>query len=193
MIRRIGIIVVGTALLAAAMWLKQIEPLARSHDTQPLRNSGRIGQSISNSAFTLRVDRVELARSLAPTSATANQPNIGSDGIFLIVHLQAKATKEPFLMDQVRLESGGYTFTDNGRTYSLNTADVTYQPMIWRKALAGFEIPKSRLAGARLVVGEGGLLTQLSAETAVDLGITRGKAADMMAHAVDGYDARGGE
>ncbi|MGI8330052.1 hypothetical protein ACRYCC_08795 [Actinomadura scrupuli] len=193
MIRRIGIIVVGTALLAAAMWLKQVEPRARSHDTQPLRNSGRIGQSLSNSAFSIRVERVELARSLAPPLGVTTQPNIGTDGIFVIVHLQAKAAKEPFLMDQVRLESGAYTFTDNGRTYALNTAEGTYQPMIWRKALAGFEIPRNRLAGARLVVGQGGLLTQLSPETEVDLGITPGKAADMMAHAVDGYAARGGQ
>jgi hypothetical protein len=188
MIRRIGVIVVGTALLAAAMWLKQIEPQAHSHDTQPLRNSGRIGRSISNSAFSLRVDGVELARSLKASGASAGQANVTTDGVFVIVHIQAKAAQKPYQMDHVRLESGEYTFTDNGRSYSLSTADGTYEPMIWRKAVAGFEIPRNRLAGARLVVGQGGLLTQLSAETAVDLLITPSKAADMIAHAVDGYD-----
>jgi hypothetical protein len=190
MIRRIGILVVGTLLLAAAMWLKEVEPHVRSHDTQPLRNSGRIGQSLSNSAFSLRVDRVDLARSLTPGSGIGTEPNITTDGVFVIVHLQAKAAQKPITMAHIRLESSEYTFTDNGRTYSLNSADQTYQPMIWRKALASFEIPKNRLAGARLVVAEGGLLNQLSAETAVDLGITPSKAADMIAHAVDGYDSR---
>jgi hypothetical protein len=63
--------------------------------------------------------------------------------------------------------------------------------MIWRKVMVTFEIPENRLAGARLVVGEGGLLTQLTAETAVDLGFTPAKARDMIARAVAGYHPEG--
>ncbi|MCW2916553.1 MAG: hypothetical protein JWN52_4621 [Actinomycetia bacterium] len=187
-LRQMGIAVVGTALLALAMWFHQVEPQARSHDLQPLRNSGRIGQDVSNSVFSIRVERVELAKSLKASGSLASQKNITTDGIFLIIHLQAKATQKPYTLDQVRLESGGYTFTGNGRAGTLDSTVGTFEPMIWRKAVVSFEIPRNRLAGARLVVGESGLLTQLTAEAAVDLGITPAKAGEMIAHAIEGYD-----
>jgi hypothetical protein len=62
-----------------------------------------------------------------------------------------------------------------------------YEPMMWMPATYVFEIPKDRLAGVRLIMGESGLLNNLSAETQVDLGIDGGRAARLAAHPAPAY------
>ena len=177
-------------LLVLAMWLHDREPHVLAHDTEPIRTSGRIGHVVSNSSFAIRVDSVVVARSLSGGSLPTD-PRETTDGVFLIVKFRAMGQKKPYSMQNPRLESGSYTYDTTGRT--IEGGDFfgdSFPPMMWKAGQVCFEIPKNRLAGARIVVGEGLVLSQLSAESAVDLGIGKAKAADLIAHAAEGYNLK---
>jgi hypothetical protein len=190
-LRRLGVAAVSLPLFALAMWLWSWEPHILAHDSQPLRTSGRIGHVVTNPSFAFRVDGIAVAHSISTGSFSTDRRQT-ADGVFLIVKFRAMGEKKPYNMDDPRLESGPDTFRTSGRIgLDSEPASSTYEPLMWRSGQVCFEIPKNRLAGARLVVGEGGLLTQLSAETAIDLGIGRTKAADLLAHAAEGYNLGG--
>ncbi len=186
-LRRLGAAAVSLPLLALAMWLWSQEPHVLSHDTEPIRTSGRIGHVVSNPSFAIRVDSVTVAHSIAGDPFGGEPPQT-TNGVFLIIKFRAMGEKKPYELQRPRLESGDVTFGTTGRLgLSCESPSSTYEPLMWRSGQLCFEIPKNRLAGSRLVVGEALLLSKLSAETAVDLGIGRSKAADLIAHAVQGY------
>jgi hypothetical protein len=110
-----------------------------------------------------------------------------SPGIFVIVHLEIKSNQKPFRPGSPKLITrGGVSYDESGRP-AISTSSDDYQPMLWAPATYVFEIPKDRLAGTRLVIGESALLNQLSAETEVDLGIDDGEAAQLLTHASPAY------
>ncbi|HXA62532.1 MAG TPA: hypothetical protein VNW94_25555 [Streptosporangiaceae bacterium] len=185
--KRLATLVSGVALLCLAMWLNDLKPHVDARDMDPIRNYGTIGTAVANRTFSVRVDRVEVAGSLA---GDLGAKDVTTAGVFVIVHLAAMGELKPYAMSQVRLESGGDTFTGNGHVIAGDPG--RFDPLIWRKAVVSFEIPKDRLAGAHLVVGEAGLLTQLSAETDIDLALTSGKSAGLLAHPAEHYDLRAG-
>jgi hypothetical protein len=134
------------------------------------------------------VGKVDAATGVAkPSFLQEKTPVMQSLGIFVIVHLEIKSNQKPFRLGDPKLTTrGGVSYDESGRT-AIPTSSEDYQPMLWTPATYVFEIPKDRLAGARLVVGSSALLTQLSAETEVDLGIDKGEAAQLLAHASPAY------
>lgn len=180
----------GTALLAGAMWLHSLIPGFRAAELDPIRTGGTIGQEVGNRDFSVRVEKVEAARSLAPAFSLRDPPPIGTEGIYLIVLIRATSHREPMQLRTAQLETpGGYVFKQDPRPGTASTgSQPTFQPMIWTPAALVFELPKKRLEGARLVVGSGGLLPQLSAAAEIDLGITGGRAGELISGARDGYE-----
>jgi hypothetical protein len=182
----------GTALLAVAMWLHSIRPEVKAEALEPIRNGGRIGEDVHNRDFTVRVERVDAAKSLAPGLSFGDPPAIGTDGVYLIVRAKAKSEREPLELRTAELETGGYTYRQDPRTGSASNSQPTFQPMIWTATAFVFELPKNRVEGAHLVVGTGGLLPQLSAAADIDLGITAGRAAELVRAAAERYDVEKG-
>ncbi|MFB4317491.1 hypothetical protein [Actinomadura sp. 21ATH] len=182
-----GAAIVGTALLATAMWLYSVRPGVQAEELEPIRTEGRVGAVVSTRDFRVRVDRVVAARSLRSTLGAPER----TEGIFLVVGFQAMSMKEPLTLQSVVLETpGGLTFRPGPRTgVSAPTAN-DYQPMIWSRSSYVFELPRKAVTGARLVVGTGGLLPQLSAAADIDLGLTGAKAAALLRGAAEGYDPR---
>ncbi|MEU8799018.1 hypothetical protein [Spirillospora sp. NPDC048819] len=182
----------GTALLAGAMWLHSILPQLEAAQLDPIRDGGTVGEEIRNRDFSVRVEKVEAARSLAPSLSLGDPPPVGTDGIYLIVRLRATSHREPLQLRTVELETpGGYTFKQDPRTGTASAgAQPTFEPMIWTPATVVFELPKKRLEGAHLIVGTGGLLPQLSAAADIDLGITGNRADQLTGSAVERYDIR---
>ncbi|TDC37853.1 hypothetical protein E1281_39355, partial [Actinomadura sp. KC345] len=123
----------GTALLAGAMWLHSLRPEVRATELDPIRNGGTVGEEVRNRDFSVRVEKVEAARSLAPRLSLGNPPPIGTEGIYLIVRLRAQSHREPVDLRTVELETpGGYTFDEDPRTGTASAgAQPTLQPMIW--------------------------------------------------------------
>jgi hypothetical protein len=174
--------IVAAALCAAAMWLWRLQPGLEANSMNPLRTYGRIGAVVKNDAFSVRIDRYDVAASITTTSLSAGAHV--ADGLFLVVHFQARAEKRPFTMGHVKLETrDGRSYNEGGRIGVPTKPDGTYQPMLWGSGTFVFEVPKDRLAGARVVIGqtEGTLVNDLSAENVIDLGIDNTKAAQLAA------------
>jgi hypothetical protein len=175
--------IVAAALCAAAMWLWRRQPDLEANSLNPLRTYGRIGAVVKNDVFSVRIDHYDVAASITTASATSG--NHIADGLFVLVHFQARAERRPFTMAHVRLETrDGRRYDEGGRIGVVTKADGTYQPMVWGSGTLVFEVPKDRLAGARVVIGqyEGTSVNDLSAENVIDLGIDRAKAAQLAAH-----------
>ncbi|WP_121437300.1 hypothetical protein [Actinomadura pelletieri] len=185
----------GMALLAGAMWMHTLRPQVRAAELEPIRSGGTVGEEVRNRFFSVRVEKVEAARSLKPGLSLGNPPAVGTDGIYLIVRVRATSHREPLQLRSAELETpGGYTFRDDPRMGSASSVSPpTFQPLIWTSTVFVFELPKSRLEGARFVVGTGGLLPQLSAAADIDLGLTSGRVDELVRQAVDRYDVEAGE
>ncbi|GAA0225957.1 hypothetical protein GCM10009527_022970 [Actinomadura nitritigenes] len=184
--------VVGTGLLVAAMWVHTMRPKVDAKELDPLRNDGRIGQTVSNRMFSVRVDGVQAARSLAPGLSFGNEPAIGTDGIYLAVRIRARSEREPLRLGTAVLETpGGYSYRYDPRSGTTSTVP-DMQPLIWAPGTLLFELPKDRLRGAHLVVGTGGLLPQLSAAADIDLGIDANRAEALLRSAADRFDPEAG-
>lgn len=179
----------GTVLLAAAMWLHSVQPKVEAVELDPIRNGGTIGAEVRNRDFSVRVEKVEAARSLAPGFSLGNAPPVGTDGVYLIVRARVTSHREPVQLRTAELETpGGYAYRHDPRTGSASSSQPTFQPLIWTATAFVFELPKDRVEGAHLVVGTGGLLPQLSAAADIDLGLTRDRAAELVRGAADRYD-----
>jgi len=179
--------VLSLALMAAAMWLYGLKPHLEDRMQKPISSTGNAGAVVGNSVFSVKVDKVDVATAIAKTSFGDKPKIMPSLGIFVIVHLEIRSNRKPFDPGHARLMTrGGVSYDESGRSdiFGLNNG---YQPMLWGPATYVFEIPKDRLAGARLIVGQSGLLDQLSAQADVDLGIDRPKAAQLIAHASPAY------
>jgi hypothetical protein len=184
-----GAAVTGAALLAAAMWLYDVKPQVEATNMDPIRSTGRIGHVVTTPDFSIEVQRVDAARSLARGILGVGAP-VRTGGVFLIVRARVMSQREPLRLQTAELEtSGGYSYDHDPRT-EVSETDAELQPLVWDKAAFVFELPSQRLAGARLVVGQGGLRPQLSAEAQVDLGITPARAAELARGATEGYDIR---
>lgn len=178
--------VLTAALMVLAMWLYTFKPHLQADLQKPIAGSGRIGSVVANDVFSVKVDKVDVARSI--TASSFPKPEVmPSLGLFVIVHLQIKSNKKPFTPGHIRLTTdGGLSYDESGRA-RLPSVNNDYQPMLWAPATFIFEIPPDRLAGARLIVGESTLLNQLSAETAIDLGMHGERAARLSAHPASTY------
>ncbi|MFI0410721.1 hypothetical protein [Actinomadura sp. 3N508] len=185
----------GTVLLAGAMWMYSLKPKVEAQELEPIRGGGTVGEEVRNRDFSVRVEKVEAAKSLAPGLSFGNPPAVGTDGIYLIVRVRATSHREPLELRTAELETpGGFTFKEDPRTgSSAGGAQPTFQPMIWTPTAFVFELPKKRLEGAHLVVGTGGLLPQLSAAADIDLGLSGDRADELIRNAPERYDVRAGK
>jgi hypothetical protein len=173
--------VLAAALMALAMWLYTFKPHLQARSQDPITARGRVGSVVDNPVFSVKVGRVDVASSITKSSFLKPQV-MPSIGLFLIVQLDIRSNKKPFQPGHVRLATrGGVSYTDSGRA-ALPSVSDDFQPLLWAPATYIFEVPKDRLAGARLIVGESALLNQLSAETSIDLGIDDHRAAQLSTH-----------
>lgn len=183
----------GTILLAGAMWLHAYQPKVEARMLDPIRTGGDVGEEIVTPAFTVRVDGVVAARSLAPDAFLGGEPAIGTDGVYVVVRARAMSREEPVELRSAVLETpGGYTYEAAPRPGGGQVPGATLQPMLWTSTAFVFELPKSRLAGAHLVVGTGGLLPQLSSAADIDLGLTGSRADDLVRKAPERYKVQVG-
>jgi hypothetical protein len=174
------------ALMALAMWLYTFKPHIEAGLQEPITSSGRVGSVVTNPVFSVKVRKVDVARSITKSSFLKPQV-MPSIGLFLVVQLDIRSNKKPFAPGHVRLATrGGVSYAESGRA-ALPTINGDFQPLLWAPVTYVFELPKDRLAGARLIVGQSALLNQLSAETSVDLGIDDQRAAQLGAHPAATY------
>jgi hypothetical protein len=185
--KKIVAAVLTVALMAAAMWLYTFKPHLQDRSQHPLTTHGHIGAVVDNRDFSVKVGQVDVASTISKPDFLDKTEVMRSLGIFVVVQLQIKSDKKPFQPGHVRLETrGGVSYEETGRA-AIPDSNDDYQPMLWAPAKYIFEIPKDRLAGARLIIGESDLQNELSAETNVDLGLDGAKAARLAAHPAASY------
>ncbi|XRQ10836.1 hypothetical protein ACN3XK_08050 [Actinomadura welshii] len=184
----------GALLLAGSMWLDSLVPQLRATELDPIRSEGKVGEEVRTRDFSVRVEKVEAARSFAPSLSLGDPPPIRTDGVYVIVRYRATSHREPLELATAEVETpGGYTFRHDPRAGPVSAgAQPTLQPMIWSSAAVVFELPEKRLEGAHLVVGTGGLLPQLSAAADIDLGLTGKRADELLRAAPEGYKIKAG-
>lgn len=180
---------VGAVLLATAMWLHSVKPEVEARTLDPIRANGTAGEETGNREFSLTVERVDAARSLAP-SLTSGRP-VGTDGVYLVVRVRVMSHRKPLKLRSATLEApGGLVYHSSPRSGAKDVVPPDFQPMLWTPTAFVFELPKDRLDGTHLVVGTGGLLPQLSAAVDVDLGITGARERALLSTARDRYDVQ---
>jgi hypothetical protein len=178
--------VLTVALMAAAMWLYDRKPHLESGELSPLLVHGGIGAVVTTRDFSVKIGAVDVAASIQKPGFP--KPKVmKTPGLFVIVQARVRSEQRPFRLGHVRLVTRGcVAYQETGRP-DLPSASDTLEPMLWTSVTYIFEIPKDRLAGARLVVGEADLLNQLSGETDVDLRIDGAEAARLSAHPAPTY------
>lgn len=180
--------VLTAGLAALTMWLYTVKPHIEDRLQDPLVSKGRIGAAVDTPDFSVKVAKVDVASAISKPSFLGTKGKVmKSLGLFVIVQAQIKSNKKPFTPGHVRLVTrGGVAYDETGRA-DLPDISSGFQPMLWAPATYIFEIPKDRLAGARIVVGAADLYNNLSGETSIDLGINGDRAARLAAHPTPDY------
>lgn len=179
--------VLTVGLAALTMWLYTVNPHIKARLQHPLVSEGRIGTAVDTTEFSVKVAKVDVASAISKPSFLDKGKVTKSLGLFVIVQTQIRSNKKPFTPGHVRLVTrGGVAYDESGRA-DLPDLNSVFQPMLWAPATYIFEIPKDRLAGARLVVGTADLVNNLSGETSIDLGINGDQAARLAAHPTADY------
>lgn len=179
--------VLTVGLAALAMWLYDIKPGLESRMLHPLMTKGHVGTAVDTPEFSVKVGKVDVASAISKPEILGKPKVMKSLGLFVIVQLEMKSNEKPFQPGHIRLITrGGVAYDETGRPEIPGPSDE-YQPMLWAPAMYVFEIPKDRLAGIRLVIGNSELLNDLSSEASVDLGIDADQAARLAAHPASDY------
>jgi hypothetical protein len=174
------------ALFALAMWFTNLKPHLDGKLQHPLIGHGRIGQVTGNRVFSVKVTRVDVASAVVKDQ-TPRDLRMYTPGIFVIVTLNARSNREPLQLGHIRLVTrGGVSYDETGRT-RIPDLPGSLEPLLWRSQQYVFEIPKDRLAGARFVAGQDGILNNLSAETEIDLGLSHAEASRLLARPVTDF------
>jgi hypothetical protein len=142
------------ALVAvAALWAMQRTTPNYTRLMAPIEHRGDSGATVEGRTMAVRVDRVELARSLR-VHRVAGTRTLDTGGVWLIVHATASSVEEPETLKAAAVETTGglrYQQTDRVGPASL-LSSKTLQPGVPVSGDLVFELPPSALPGAELLV-----------------------------------------
>ncbi len=174
----------------------------------PLVENGRIGHTLAEPRFTIRVEQVQTARTIrVPEGPYGAKPQvIPAGGVFVVVLATVAARRSPLYVASARLHTswGDYYTTDKLGGGALSRPAVTtlgyvrFEPGMPRRGAYLFDVPPRALAGARLYVSDRDTEdapfgfyrndpVRFSAEAHVDLGISTADAARLDRTAAVGY------
>lgn len=153
-----------TIVLAGAALALQGAHWGYSRAYGPFVKSGRIGHTVTEPRFTIRVERVEYASSITvPATSYRKELNIPATGVFVSVVATVEARSTPVLVAWARLHTryGDYFPTDKfggglGLTRPVVTplSYVRFEPGKPRRGAYVFDVPRDALRGARLDVSD---------------------------------------
>jgi hypothetical protein len=174
----------------------------------PIPSNGRIGRTVTEPRFTIRVEQVQTARTIrVPEGEYGAKPQIiPATGVFVVVIATVAARRSPVYVASARLHTrfGDYFPTDKlgggilTRPVATPLSYVRFQPGMPRRGAYLFDVPPRALAGARLDVSDRDIEdaqfgfyrkdpVRFSAEARVDLGISPADAAGLTRTAATGY------
>ncbi|MFF5208526.1 hypothetical protein [Streptosporangium sp. NPDC000396] len=151
MTRRILSLLTGVALLAAIVMVTRLSPGA-DRRYAPIASTGDVRDEIDTVDFQIRVDRVQLAKSLKIKDSFGSEGKPHSTvGTWVIVWATASATRKELQL------KGSEIVTTDGDVYAASTLSdtlnqETLQPGIPAYGAMLFEVPGVKLPGAVLKV-----------------------------------------
>ncbi|GII77647.1 hypothetical protein Sru01_26290 [Sphaerisporangium rufum] len=171
----------GALLLAAIAGVHRAMPdITRRY--APIATDGEIGREVDTTAFRLRVDRMQVARTVRFTDdLNLPGPARTTRGVWVVVWATAAATTEALQLQGARLVTAdGSAYLAASLRDTLDKADL--QPGIPAYGALLFEIPADRLAGARLAVTPHSVagLDLLGPAADIDLGLSDAYAARLL-------------
>ncbi|MFC4531016.1 hypothetical protein [Sphaerisporangium dianthi] len=151
MIRTIMAVLTGALLLAGIVGVLRATPDVEEKYA-PIATSGEMGEQVDTTAFQLRVDRLQLGRSVRLKDAYGfvGEPKTTA-GIWVVVWATAAATTEETQVQGARLR------TADGAEYLAGSVIGTLDKALLQPGIPAygpmlFELPPDRLAGAVLSV-----------------------------------------
>jgi hypothetical protein len=205
--RRFASIILAVALVGAAVALQSTRwSYTRAYG--PFVANGRIGRTVTEPRFTIRVDRVDGARTIhVPATDYAKAQEIPANGVFVVVLATIEARRSPVYAGQARLHTryGDYFPTDKfGGGGGLSKPVVTplsyvrFEPGMPRRGAYVFDVPPAAVAGARLYISDHDAEDapfgfyrddprRFAAEVHVDLGLGTAEAARLTTGPPSGY------
>lgn len=175
----------------------------------PFVRDGRIGSTVAEPRFTIRVEQVRTARTIHVPKGQYGTParTIPANGVFAVVIATVAARRSPVYVAAARLHTryGDYDPTDKFGGGALTGPIVTplsyvrFEPGMPRRGAYVFDVPPQALAGARLEVSDRSTddaqfgfyrddPVRFSAEVHVDLGISPVGATRLNRTAAAGYE-----
>ncbi|MCO5993919.1 hypothetical protein [Actinoallomurus rhizosphaericola] len=205
--RRIASIALAVALACAAVAMQSARwSYTRAYG--PFVKNGRIGRTVTEPRFTIRVDRVDGARTIyVPPTDYAKAQQIPATGVFVVVLATIEARHSLVYAGQARLHTryGDYDPTDKlggggGLSKPLVTplSYVRFEPGMPRRGAYVFDVPPAAVAGARLYVSDHDAQEapfgfyrddprRFAAEVHVDLGLDPAEATRLTSRPPSGY------
>lgn len=121
----------------------------------PLMRYGSVGQTVDAGPFSVKVDKVTVAKSVVESAYGNVAPPLrtAASTIFVLVDGRVTATKDGTKLSYVVLRHGGTTYEPSGKGTSKKFTDSIAQPGYWIAGAWLFEIPRSALGGAHLQIG----------------------------------------
>jgi len=195
--RRVASVAVMIALLAAAMLVYSMHERDYDKAYAPLMTYGSVGQDVNAGPFSIRVDKVTIAKSVTEAAYGNVVPPLRTapNAIFVVVDGREMATKDGTKLSNVVLRgSDGTQYGLSGKGTSDKFTDSVAQPGYWIAGAWLFEVPRSAVAGLHLQVGNQTendvphetfphLGFEFNPGADVDLGIDGDKAASLIANA----------
>lgn len=182
---RIAGIAAAVAVIAAVGAMGNLH-LGYDGKVAPFLVPGRIGETVATRTFDVTVQSVRLARTLAAAAepGAIDAPPLATSGTWLIVNARVAARTAPVRLMSVRLH------TRDGNDYSAARnrllapkyarwllSENAIAPGIPREGLLVFELPASRIAGARLRIASALGNASLDDLTDIDLGLDEARLA----------------
>lgn len=185
------------ALLIAASLVYSFHERNYDKAYAPLMKYGSVGQTVDAGPFSVKVDKVTVAKSVTETEYGGYAPPLrtAADTIFVLVDGRVTAARDGMELSYVILRnSAGTQFQPSGKGTTKKFTESTVQPGYWIAGAWLFEIPRSALPGVHLQVANQTevdvphqtfphLGFEFNPGADVDLGIDSGDAASLIAHA----------
>lgn len=195
--RRVASGATMVALLIAASLVYSFHERNYDKAYAPLMKYGSVGQTVDAGPFSVKVDKVTVAKSVLEAEYGNYAPPLRTspNTIFVLVDGRVTAAQDGMQLSHVILRnSDGTQFDPSDKPTSGKFTDSTIQPGYWITGAWLFEIPRSGLPGVHLQVANQTevdvphqtfphLGFEFNPGADVDLGIGNGNAASLIAHA----------
>lgn len=179
--KRLAWMLLGLVLIVAVLAVGRLTPTPNDRVAQ-IATHGKLGETIDTGGFTVNVHKVQATTTLTAQSSFGDKSAQRTDQIWLVLDATIRGDWRPTTYNDARLEtSGGFLFRASERITSELVTEDMIQPGLARRGMIVFELPKNRLAGAKLRLGRS--LTEdvrLGPEAVVDLGIDDAKAKQLV-------------